>query len=170
MEENLITKNGSLVASTSYYHDSLTWCVQKSIPVPPWKKVFYLCPDPLVIGSFTILLFIAIGFTYFCEEFEHHPKWDWNRLAFNGVNYYLGFASAYNPKTTANRTCYIFCSFGAMIFVCLLSSILVQLFISPILIPQIQNVQEIIDGEFKLIGNKFAFQKIVLHNEVNVYI
>lgn len=166
MEENLITKNGSLIASSSYYHDSLTWCIQKSKPVPLWQKIFYLCRDPLVIGIFSIEVTIAIGLTYFCEQFEHRPKWDWNRLAFNGICYYLGFPSAYKPKSTANRICYISCLFAAIIFLTVLNAAVLLFIVTPILNQQITTVQQLFDGNFNLIGDHFTLEKIRQKSEV----
>lgn len=156
------------MASRSYYHDHITWCVQKSHPIPLWKNIFHLCNDPLVY----ILLFLAcvsIMWTgYVCQQFEIQ-KWDWHKFTFTGFRCFMGMPCTYNPKTTANRTGFLFFLFATMIYVCVLSSVLIQLIISPILNPQIQTVQEIIDGEFKLISNRFAFQKIVQHNWVNIF-
>lgn len=53
-----------LIASRSYYHDCLTWCVQRHQQIPRWQSVFYLCTDTtvyivfLVAGEYSELFFI----------------------------------------------------------------------------------------------------------------
>ena len=157
------------MASRSYYHDILTWCVQKSQPIPVWKNILYLCNDPLVYAILTIIAVMLYSLGYFCQQFERfRPKWDWNQFAFNGFCTILGFPCCYNPKTTSNRLGFMGVLLGSIAFVCTLSSVLIELFITSILNPQVQSVQEIIDGNFKLVVDRFAFHKISQQTEVNL--
>ena len=158
--------NKHLEASRSYYHDALTWCVQKSQPIPLWRYVFYLCNDPLVYIIFTITGLVVLSLGYYLQQFERHPKWDWNKFIFNGYSSFLGFPCCYNPRITANRIGFMFCLLGGIIFVCTLTTVLFDLALTPILKPQVQSIQGIIDGNFKLVGDRFAFQKISQQTKV----
>lgn len=166
LEENLITKK-HLIATRSYYYERITWCVQKSQPIPLWKNIFYLCNDPLVylIPFMLGILVYCIG--YYCEQFERHPKWDWFKFTINGFGCMLGMPCTYNPTITATRIGILLCLFSAIIFVSLISAALMQLVMTPILNPQIKSVQEIIAGSFKLVGNRFLIEKISQQKEVN---
>lgn len=84
MEENLFTKN-YFEASLYYYHDSLTWCVQKAKISPYWKAIFYLCNDPLVYLLLGLGCVIIIVVAYFLQQFEPKQKWDWNRFVVNNL-------------------------------------------------------------------------------------
>lgn len=103
----------------------------------------------------------VISIVYFCQQFERHPKWDWNKISFDGFNCWIGLPCPYRPKTTANRIVYSGCILGSIIYGCLLSSVIMQLVLTPILSPQTKSVQEIIDGDFKLIGERFVFEKLM---------
>lgn len=49
---------------------------------------------------------------------------------------------------------------------CTLSSTLIEISIAPIFDPQVQSIQEIIDENFKLVGDRFACQKLTQQPEV----
>lgn len=167
LEANLIA-NEHLAASRSYCHDILTWCVRKSQPIPVWKNIFYLCNDPWVYGIFTPQVVMAFCLGYYLQQFERHPKWDWLKLTFNGFICTLGFPCCYDPKTTANRIGFMACLLGYIVITCVISSILMQLAITPIISPQVQSVGEIVNGNFQLVGDRFAFRKISQQMEVNL--
>lgn len=166
LEENLIKKE-NLIASYSYYHDHLTWCVQKRQRIPLWKNVFHICSDPVVILIFTVQTIMVISLAYFLQQFERHPKWDWNRLVFNGACCYCGFPCAYRPENNANRILYLFFLFGCQIFLIVLGAGLIFLINQPVLNPQIESIEEIIYGNFKLLGDEYAFTKISQKTKVN---
>lgn len=130
--------------------------------------MFNICWDPLVYIIFTVLSGMAVFVGYFCEQFERHPKWDYHECYITGFCCFLGFPCHCFPSKIANRFNFIGCSLGGIVFVCTLSSILIELVMTPILSPQVQSVQEIIEGNFRLVGDRFAFQKLSQQTEVNV--
>lgn len=165
LNENLITKN-SLIASRPYNHDRITWCVQKRKQIPVWKSIFHLSRDPLVWVIFGVLVFVVLGFAYTLQQFEPRQKWDWNRLVTDGLRSCLGFQSDYNPENTGHRLAFSCILLGLILFSIVLNTGILFIFTNPILRPQIQSIQQIIDEDFILIGDGFAFENCMEQNEV----
>lgn len=168
LEENLLT-NKYFVASRSYYHDSLTWCVQKRKPIPLWQNLFHICHDPIIWAVFFIMVMMEISFVYFLEQFEYHSKWDWHRIFFDGLRIHMGFSCPYNPQNNATRVLYLFILLACIIFTITISSTLLQFMASPILSLQVETIQEILDEQFTLIGGPFELLKMTEQNEVNIF-
>lgn len=166
LEENTVT-NKHLVASDSYYHDRLTWCVQKRQKIPLWKNIFHLCNDPLVYFIATVVNLMVIAFAYVLQQFERHPKWSWNALVFGGTCCHLGFPCTYKPENNANRVLFLTFLFACQIFGIVLNTGLILFSSKPILNPQIEAIDEIIAGNFKLLGDRYAFSKMREQSEVN---
>lgn len=101
------------------------------------------------------------------EQFEYHPKWDWNRILFDGVRVHLGLSCVFNPTNNATRVLYLFVLLGCIIFTITISSTLLQFMASPLLSPQVDTIQHIIDEQFTLIGGHFEFDKLKQLNGVN---
>lgn len=165
LDENLLTKK-ELVASYPYYQNRLTWCVQKRKPIPVRQNIFHLCNDPLVWGIFIIGAFGILATAYLFQQFEPRQNWDWNRLFFDGLRCFFNLPCAYNPEVIGNRILFAFTMFASTIFGIVLNTGLLLFTTHPILKPQIQSIQEVIDGNFRLIGDGFTFQKILEQSQV----
>lgn len=168
LEENLVTQN-SLIASHSFYHDVITWCIQRQKPIPIWKSYFYICKDPIVYVVGALEVVFVIGLAYFAERFERHPKWDIYQLAFNGVCAYVGFSCTFKPTFHITRFGFFIVLFAAIVFTTTKNSMLIVFITSPIYDPQIQSIQEIVSRNFNLMGDPFALYQISQQNEVNLF-
>lgn len=166
LDENVKT-NKYLIASQSYYHDSLTWCVQQRKAIPLWQNLFHICHNPIIWAIFFVAVIMEISSVYILEQFEYRTKWDWHRIFFDGLRIHMGFSCVYNPKNNASRVLYLFILFACIIFTITISSTLLQFIASPILSTQVKTVQQIIDEQFTLIGGGFELQKLN-QSEVNI--
>lgn len=112
---------------------------------------------------------MEISSIYFLEQFEYHPKWDCHRIFFDGLRIHIGFSCLYNPRNNATRVLYLFILFACIIFTITVSSTLLQFMASPILSPQVETIQEIIDEQFSLIGGPFEYLKMTQQSEVKIF-
>lgn len=166
--ENSLVRN-SFVASTAFFYDQLTLCVQKNKPIPMSEILFHLCNDPIVFAAFTFQAMYVTFSAYLAQMFETKPKWDTFRIGVNGIACYLGLPCKYYPKSDANRIGTIFVFFGGMYFAILLNTIIVKMYTRPMFNPQVKTTEQLIENEFSLIGNAFAYQKIAEDIQVFVY-
>lgn len=165
LSENLITRE-HLIASRAYYYDSLTWCVQKRQSIPKWRNIFYYCQDPLVYWMYTVVVVAILSVTYYLQKCERRKKWDWHRLTVEGFCGSVGFPCTWNPENISNRVVTIFVLFAVLILNVVFNVGISLSILTPIMNPQIRSIQEIIDGNFKLMGDQSAMQKIIHRNEI----
>ena len=158
--------NKHLEASRSYYHDALTWCVQKSQPIPLWKYVLYLCNDPLVYIIFTITGLVVYSLAYYLQQFERHPKWDWFRISETGFRIYTGFACPYRAKNSSHRIFAAAVFLGAFLFNVVLCAKVIMFLTTSIQDIQVKSTEEIVKGNFQLIVDRFSYEKILQQNQV----
>lgn len=163
-EHLLMGKN--LVASTAFFYDRLTWCVQKRKPIPTSEIIFYLCNDPVVYALFTSLAFFVIFMSYFAQMFEPPPRWDWFKITINAFECCMSLPCTYNPTNNAHRIGTISAYFGSWLFAALLNTIIIKLFTTPIFNPQLKTVDQLIEDKFSLAGNAFTYQIITEQNQV----
>lgn len=153
-------------ASRSYYHDSLTWCVQKRKPIAMWKRPLYLCTDVAVyvLTLLTVVLFLVLLYVF--QQLEYPRRCSTDLIA-NSFCICLGFPCALNPKSNPGRILVIACLFASIIIVVVTGTVSIGSITKPILNPQVDSIQQITNGEFNLIGDRFAFLKMLHQNEVN---
>lgn len=166
LDENLVT-NKYLFASRPYHHDYLTWCVQKTTPIPLWQHIFHLCSDWIVYAAITVTAIILIAFEYYLIHFER-PFRNWNEMLTITLCAALGLPVAFTPRTNAFRVLFVFGLFAGLMFAITVSSMVMRLITSPILRPQIQTIAEITTGHFKMVGDRFVFHWMSKQNQVNV--
>lgn len=167
LDENLLT-NKYFIASHSYYHDELTWCVQKKQPIPLWKNVFYVCRDPIVFVMHTVSCFLLILTFYFIQQFEDmYPKWDWHRITLSGFCICCGFPCEAKPKIASHRIQFLFCLFAFMIFNISCLTIGIRSNTIPIYEHQIDSILHIVSNSFELVGDDFALEHLMRQNEVD---
>lgn len=155
------------VMARPYYHDVLTWCVQKAKPIPTWKNLFRMCTDPIIWAIYTVMAISVIFMGYFLQQFEDfQPKYDWLRLTFMAVCCMSGFVCDYKPKIISNRIFFMFCVFGAMIYVITMMSLILKCLCNPIFEDQIETIEEIIDNSYDLVGDGSALQHLMRRREV----
>lgn len=142
------------------------WCVQKSRAIPVWRTIFHLCRDPKVFITFIVSAMILLCVMYYFQKLERHSKWDWNRILFDAFKGMLGFPLTFNSARLTIRVNIAFLSFGAIIFSTVLSTILSMFVMVPILNSQVKAVQEIIDGNFDLVGDRFTLALLSQWDEV----
>lgn len=155
------------VMSRPYYHDALTWCVQKAQLIPRWKNLFRLGLDPIFWTVYTIMAISVISTFHFLQQFEDvQPKWDWLRLTFTAMCCNLSFVCNYKPKIISNRILFIFCLFGSMIYVITVMSFMLNVINRPIFENQVKTIEETIDNSYDFAGDGYAFQHLMKQNEV----
>lgn len=165
LDENSLT-NKYFIASHTYYHDILTWCVKKKQAMPIWKNIFYLCTDSMVWILYTIMCFTVIFTAYFLQQFENvQPKWDWFRITVNGLSVICGYGSVYKPQILSNRIFYTLALFSSMIFGVTMIAFFIKFLSEPIYLKQISFVQELMDESFDLAGDIFALQHLKMQND-----
>lgn len=170
LDENLLS-NQHFIATTSYYQDELTWCVQKSRPIPIWINFFRMTNSPPVWIVLIIICFFAIYFVHFMEALESDkPKWDWMRIAFAAIRISCCLVSEYKPKTLPTRINFIAWLFGSMIFYTSFISIWTKFMTSFIFEHQVESIREILNYNFELVGDEFSFNHIMRQNQVNALI
>lgn len=167
LDENLIT-NKHFVASRPYYRDRLTWCVQNRKPIPLWQNLLHICHNPIIWAVFFVEVMIEIGFVYCLEQFEHHPKWDWHRIFFDGLRIHMGFSCVYKPTNNATRVLFLFILFACTIFTITICSTVLEFITSPILSVQVKSITEIISKRFTLVGGRFELLKVSEQIEVRL--
>lgn len=167
LDENLLT-NEYFIASHSYYHDELTWCVKKKQPIPLWKNIFHVCTDPIVWALHTFTMIACISTCYFIQQFEDmRPKWDWHRITFAGFCCCCGFPSEFNPKTTSQRLSFSCILLAFMILDITGLALMVKSITKPFYNDQIDSIKQIVDNSFELSGDKFALENIIKQTEVD---
>lgn len=154
-----------LIASRPYYHDCLTWCIQKHQPIPRWQSVFYLCSDWIVYAVFTFFAFLTIGTAYYLQKTEPNKK-DWHYITLVALTVCIGYSHPYRPQSNPTRVLISIGQFAGTIFFTVLTSMLVLRVSVPHYMPQIDSIVEITNDSFTLAGDRFAFQKISQQNEV----
>lgn len=164
MDENLLTKK-YFIASRPYHYDYLTWCVQKRKPIPLWQNIFHLCNDFSVYGSVFVVAVFLIAVEYYLIQFEH-PVRTWNELLLITLCAALGMPVAFYPRTTALRMLFVFGTLAGFMFATILSATVMRQITSPILRSQVQSIDEIISGNFRLVGDRYAFIKMSQQNQV----
>lgn len=165
LDENVFI-NEHFVPSRLYYHDKLTWCVQKKRPIPAWKNIFYVCNDPLVWVAQTMTNILSVFFIYFFQRFED-VKWDWNRINMIAFCAACGFPIDIKAQIIPHRIFYIFAQFGLMIFTNTFLSFLLLFLMNPIYDYQFQSKKDILDASFELAGDEIALHHLTKQNEVS---
>lgn len=130
----------------------MTWCVVKAKPIPLWKNCFRICTDPIVYIIALLEGILVVGTAYVLQQFEP-IKWDWNELTIYTSVVAAGFPIPLTLKSVPGRNFFMFQLFAATIFVSILSSVLIIQITTPMLNPQINSIQEIIAGDFNLVGD-----------------
>lgn len=166
LDENILTKQ-YFTASRQYHYDSLTWFVQKRKPIPVWQNFLHLCVDPVIHIIATLVVISLASLSYVLQQFEPYKSWDWNHIVINGIGNTFNVPAPYIMTTLANKILGISVFFSATIFNTVLSSVLITMISNPFLNQQITSITEIVDGDFNLVGNQFAFNILSEQNEVN---
>lgn len=165
LDETLITSE-YFTASRSYYHDTLTFCVQTKQPIPMHENLGYACKDVKVWLIFTVMCFCVVFTGYYMQQFEDEPKFDWFRISLAGFGPCFGVVTDYNAKATPHRIAYLFCLLGAFLIYIIGSSFWILFTTNPIFENQISSVQEIINGGLELVGDRFSLQHLINQNQV----
>lgn len=132
-----------------------------------WKVLVRMW-DPAVIVILTLQGMIITFVAYFLQQFEPKQKWDSFQISVNGVRCYFGLPCSYLPENNANRVLYISVLYGCIIFTTVLSTMIIKFFTTTVYDPQIRSIDEIIDGDFNLVGNQYILDEISRENRVNV--
>lgn len=155
-----------LIASRPYYHDHLTWCVQNAKPIPKWQNISYLFVDWTPFASICALVILLVTIGYFLMVAERTKKSSIDLLQIIACCS-MGLPAAYQPQSNPVRILFAFGIMGGILFATLTSSVLMTIATKPIKRAQIQNIQEILMGNFSLAGDQFTLDKIIQRNEVD---
>ena len=131
-----------------------------------WKLVFLLCTDWVVFVVFTLHAFFVTACAYVMQQFERHPKWDLHRISVNGFQLYIGFGCPYEPKNSSHRFGAVFVFLGAFLINIILCTKILTIFTSPMQETQVKSIEDIVNGEFQLVGDRFAYHTISQQNQV----
>lgn len=165
MDEHLIS-NKNLSVSHPYYFDCMTWCIQKSKPLSHGEALFRICTDPMVFLVFTLQAIFVTATTYLWQMFEQHPKWDLFKISVNGFACFVNLPCTYKPMNNANRIGAISVYFGSSLFANILIIFVIESSSTLTYDPQVNTIRQLIDDDYKLVGNEFAFKKISERNQV----
>lgn len=169
LEENIIT-NEHLIASHTYFHDVLTWCVQQNQPIPVWKNIFRLCNDPFVWALVALMCFLCVSIAYVILQFEDvERKWDWNRILIYSICSVCGFVADFRPKSSIVRTFILYCVFANMIYGITFIAFFINILTNFIYEHQIKTIKELNEKSFKLAGDDFAYHHLMKQNEVSTH-
>lgn len=164
-DQNIQTKD--FVNSHSYYHDALTWCVQKQQPIPIWRNIFFICNDPFVLSLYPVMCISVFAFAYFIQQFEEKPpKLNLFIIMLEAATSAFGLSCNYKAKLISNRIFFACCMFGNLVFVNNVLSFIIRNMTSTIYEHQIETIQEIIENSFELTGDDFTFKHLIQQNEV----
>lgn len=167
LDETILTNKKSWIASNSYYHDVLTWCVQESHEIPEWQNIFHLCSDPMVWLLHTLMCISVICMGYFLQGFEKHRKLDWHSITLAGIGCLCGFSVQHrNVHNTSGRIFLGFCLYGSVVFNICLISCMINFLKKPLYEDQIDSIQQIINNSYELAGDEFALEHLVKQNGV----
>lgn len=168
LDGNHITSK-ELIASYPYYHDALTWCVQKTKRIPVWKSILYIFGDWPVLVALLMIIVLLVAVAYYLMQLERNKKGT-IQLILIIFGCALGLSVAFNPQSNPMRVLFTFGLFAGIIFATAISSIIMGSITSPIMRPQIDSIREIIDGDFVLAGDQFVLDKLLQQNEVNCFL
>lgn len=115
-----------------------------------------------------VLFMSLLLFGYYLIQFERSIK-DWNDLVMLIFRCAIGLPANFKPQTDSVRVVYAFGLLGGILFSIVASAVIMRNVTTPILRPQIRTIEEITSGEFKLIGDRFAFNKLQQQNQVNLF-
>lgn len=157
MEDSNIT-DGRLLASRSYYTDTLTWCVQKSGPMNVSRQMFTICTD-IRVWLFAILATIAIILAgYFAQQFELQ-KWHSLRLLCEGIACMCAFPCEYRPRLISHRLGFAAFLLASVILSTTVATFVTGIFMSGKFMPQTQTVNDMVKN-YELAGDYFALAKL----------
>lgn len=158
------------VATFPYYNDELTWCVQKSKPIPLWKNIFKLINDRSYWTILTLACILVISLIYFMQTFDQvKPKWDVIRIIFCGLRIYCGFVCEYKPKINSTRILFTSLLLAFILFDVTFVTFWSEYMKTTHFEDQINTVKGIIDNEFEIVGDVFALHHLKHQNEVNSF-
>lgn len=168
MDENKLT-NEHYLASRSYYHDALTWCVQKQKHIPRWRSIYRTCLDPTVWMVALITLTAAVFTCYYLQQIED-DKWDSIKLTLACLSITIGFAIQYKPKTLPMRIFFMTAILIHIVTTTFIVSFMMKTINDPQLENQVSSIQEIIDEKipFELVGDGFALEHLRRQKEVDI--
>lgn len=159
--------NKHFEATFSYYHDELTWCVQKSQPIAVWKRILRMCLDPKVLAIHTAMCFCAVLAAYFFQQYENsQPRWDWNTMSLKAFSCFCGVPIRYSPKNVSSRVLFTFFLFGSLIFGVVFNGYMAKSLTTPSFFDQITSIKEIVDNRFELTGDEIALHHLIKRNQV----
>lgn len=162
-----IRNNEHFTASRSYFHDKLTWCVQKKQKIPSWKNIFHLCNDPIVWILHTAMSCSVVFTMYYLQRFEDlHPKWDWAKITLITMGILLGIPCKYRPIKLPLKMFYVFGIFGSILYVIVLLSFVIMNLKSSFYEDNVESTKKILDASFEIIGDSFSLQHMMKKNEV----
>lgn len=164
LHESPVTKN-HLIASRPYMYDHLTWCIQKAKPIPKWQHIAYLFADLYAFASIVLIIIILVTVGYFLMVAERKKKSAVDMLEIV-IRCALGLSNEYRPQTNSVRVFLAFGIFAGIIFATLVSSILMTIATKPFYRSQIKTIEELLEQDFSLAGDRFTLDKIVQQNKV----
>lgn len=164
LEANLIITK-YLTPSNQYFQDQLAWCLSKK-PIPTEISFLYFCSDWYLALEIFISILGILAITYVTQVFEY-PRWDWNKLVFNGLACFLYFPCTFAPKSIQVRVGYASFLIGITFFCLNFVAHLTMWLMQVNYIHQLNSFEEIIDAGYSLSGDSFAYGKLLNWNRVS---
>lgn len=102
---------------------------------------------------------------YYGTQFEDIPR-TWNECYFFVLCGSLGWGVALYPKTDVVRFTVLIGFISGVVFATTLNSFIMTAMASPFLKDQVSSILEITNGDFKLVGDRYAFVQMSQQNQV----
>lgn len=158
------TPKNSLIASQSYHHDQIVWCLLKR-PVPMWSSFFYFANDWKLWSIYFITNICLHCFAFSIQVFES-KKWDWNRCLLYGLGSYFAASVRYEPKNTANRLFISLFLLSCILHDTVLIARLMQWMSKIIYQQQLFSLDDIIRNEYDVGGDGFILSIMLERNQI----
>lgn len=162
MEANLIALN-YLNVSHQYYQDHLKWCMSIK-PIPPelnfpnFFREWYVVVVPIIVLSF------AHGIAYFAQVFEY-PRHDCYTIFLFELGCFCSVSYNLSPKSIPVRIGLMAYAFGHFCYASIIGALLMHWILKPNYYPKFNSFKQVIDAEYNLSGDTFAFAKLSTTND-----
>lgn len=155
----------NFTSTVAYYHDDLTWCVNKAKAIPIYFNIFYYVKDYelIIFGIFILLAATLTGFGLMAFEEKTYDLYTCllfavGILTCSSINFY--------PKGYTVRLGYALCYLAALSLVTTFNAFLLIALTHPVLMEQVKSFSDIKRENYQIIGNHDVFKELSRQEKV----
>lgn len=152
-------------ATTSYYYDDFTWCVNQAKAIPTYWNLFFYIKDYEVILSGIVSLLGSVATSYGLTGFERKP-YDIYSLLIIAITILVCSSNCFKPEGYILRICFISCNLVSLCLVSTFNAFLLVALTHPVLLEQVGTISAIVYGNYQLAGSSYVLQKIIQQETV----